>query len=115
VPWPFIIDRRFHPQLPTIHGGISMNHWKALAFASMISMVFMFGFEVAHAKPAPEPRSFVEGNQPHMEAALEHLRLARGELGQAEHNKGGWRDAAIGKTDGAIADVKRGIAFADTH
>jgi len=92
-----------------------MNYWKVLALASMTAMVFLIGFEVAHAGPAPEPLPFVQGNQPHMEAALEHLRHARAELEKAEHNKGGWRDAAIGKTDGAIVDVKRGIAFADTH
>jgi hypothetical protein len=92
-----------------------MNYWKALALTSMASMTLMLGFEVAQAKPMPSPQPFVEGNQPHMEAALDHLREARAELDKAEHNKGGWRDGAIQKTDGAIADVRRGIGFADTH
>ena len=91
-----------------------MNTWKALALTSMASMILMLGFEVAHATPQPSLPS-IEGNQPHMEAALDHLQKARAELDHAEHNKGGWRDGAIQKTDGAIADVRRGIGFADTH
>jgi hypothetical protein len=74
----------------------------------------MLGLEVAHATPQPAP-ALVEGAQPHMEAALDHLKQARAELDKAEHNKGGWREGAVQKTDGAIADVKRGMAFADTH
>jgi hypothetical protein len=33
----------------------------------------------------------------------------------AEHNKGGWRAAAIVATENAITETKKGIAFADTH
>jgi hypothetical protein len=51
-------------------------------------------------------------NQPHMTAALEHLRAARAELKMAEHNKGGWRVVAIANVDKAIADVERGMAAA---
>ena len=91
-----------------------MNYWKALALTSIASMTLMLGLQVAQAKPMPAPQPIVAG-QPHMEAALAHLREARAELDNAEHNKGGWRDAAVQKTEGAIADVRRGIAFADTH
>jgi hypothetical protein len=92
-----------------------MNTWKALALTSMASMTLMLGLEVAQAKPQPSPQPLVEGNQPRMEAALDYLQKARVELDKAEHNKGGWRDAAIQKVDGAIVEVRRGIAFADTH
>jgi len=49
-------------------------------------------------------------DQPHMRAALEHLRAARAELRMAEHNKGGWRVHAVASVDKAIADVERGMA-----
>src|SRR5260370_1296694 len=51
-------------------------------------------------------------DQPHMEAALEHLRAARAELRAALPNKGGWRDRAIANIDRAIAKTERGIASA---
>ncbi|MEW6257276.1 MAG: hypothetical protein AB1592_15085 [Pseudomonadota bacterium] len=50
--------------------------------------------------------------QPYMDAALEQLRAARASLQQAEPNKGGHREAAIGLIDQAIEQVKAGIAFA---
>jgi hypothetical protein len=53
-------------------------------------------------------------DQPHMKAALEHLRAARAELKVAEHDKGGWRVRAVRNVDQAIADVERGISF-DRH
>jgi hypothetical protein len=95
-------------------GSTKMNTWKAIALTSMASMTLMLGLEVAQAKPQPAPPTFVQG-QPHMQAALDHLVAARAELDKAEQNKGGWREAAIQKADGAIADVRRGMAFADTH
>jgi hypothetical protein len=51
-------------------------------------------------------------DQPHMRRALEHLRAARAELQEAEHNKGGWRIRAIANTDRAIAETERGMAVA---
>jgi hypothetical protein len=92
---------------------MTMNYWKPLALVSMAGMVFSFGYNAAHATTAPAPEPTVAGAQPHMEAALDHLRQARAELDKAEHNKGGWREAAVLKTDGAIADTKRGMSFAD--
>ena len=91
-----------------------MNYWKPLALVSMASMVVMAGYGAAHANPALAPQA-VQGAQPHMDAALVHLNQAKTELAAAEHNKGGWRDAAIANTDKAIADTKRGLAYADTH
>ena len=49
-------------------------------------------------------------DQPHMRRALEHLRAARAELENAEHNKGGWRIRAIENTNRAIAETERGMA-----
>ena len=47
--------------------------------------------------------------QPHMFAALQELRAARGELQVAAHDKGGHRVAAIGLIDQAIEEVREGI------
>ena len=54
-------------------------------------------------------------DQPRMQAALEHLRLARVELEKADHDKGGHRDNAIRLTNDAIAEVERGIRFDRRH
>ena len=54
----------------------------------------------------------VQADQPHMQAALEHLRAARAELRMAEHNKGGWRVRAIEHVDRAINDTELGIGHA---
>ncbi|HSY52528.1 MAG TPA: hypothetical protein VLC46_27250 [Thermoanaerobaculia bacterium] len=53
-------------------------------------------------------------DQPHMQAALEHLRLARIELEKADRDKGGHRENAFRLTKDAIAEVERGIEF-DRH
>ncbi len=52
------------------------------------------------------------GGQPHMQAALDHLRSARSELQAAESNKGGHRERAIELVDQAIGEVQAGINFA---
>lgn len=61
-------------------------------------------------------------DQPHVKAALDHLRAARAELKSAEANKSGnsedllaeqiWRVRAIANVDKAIADVEKGMTFA---
>ena len=53
--------------------------------------------------------------QPHMRAALDHLRAARAELKAASSDKGGHREAALRATDEAIKHVREGIGYADTH
>ena len=55
------------------------------------------------------------GAQPHMTAGLGLLQSARGELAAATPNKGGHREKALGLIDGAISEVRAGIAFAATH
>lgn len=57
----------------------------------------------------------VSADQPHMQAALEHLRLAKGELERADRDKGGHREAAIRFTNDAIAQCEKGINFDRRH
>jgi hypothetical protein len=59
--------------------------------------------------------SSVRADQPHMHAALDHLRAARAELNSAEQDKGGWRVRAIEHVNRAIAETERGIEFARHH
>ncbi len=54
-------------------------------------------------------------DQPHMQAALEHLRMAKVELEKADRDKGGHRANALRLTNDAIAEVERGINFDRTH
>jgi hypothetical protein len=54
-------------------------------------------------------------DQPNMAAALVALQQAKADLAKAEHNKDGWRDAAIKAVDDAISQVNRGCAFANAH
>ena len=56
--------------------------------------------------------SLIFAGQPHMQAALEHLRAARASLEKAERNKGGHRERAIELVDKAIAQVQEGMAAA---
>jgi hypothetical protein len=55
------------------------------------------------ASPAAIP------DQPHMRAALDHLREAKRSLEAANDNKGGHRLKALGDVDKAIDEVNRGI------
>ena len=63
--------------------------------------------------------AFVAGrasaDQPHTQAALEHLRAAKVELEAATPDKGGHRAKAIALTNDAIAQVERGIAYDRRH
>jgi len=53
-------------------------------------------------------------DQPHMVAALEHLKAARTELEAAEVDKGGHRVKALAAVKEAIEHVQKGIEF-DRH
>jgi len=53
--------------------------------------------------------------QPHMVAALDELRAARGELQVAAADKGGHRVRAIELVDDAIEQTRRGIDYAAAH
>jgi hypothetical protein len=54
-------------------------------------------------------------HQPHMHAALEHLRAARESLEKADPDKGGHRVKAIELVNDAIHQVEEGIAYANHH
>jgi hypothetical protein len=52
-------------------------------------------------------------DQPHMQAALDHLRNAKQNLDSATPDKGGHRKKAIEYVNAAIDEVKKGIDFAN--
>jgi hypothetical protein len=54
-------------------------------------------------------------DQPHMQAALDALKLARRELDQADSDKGGHRVKAISLVNDAINQVEKGIQFDRKH
>lgn len=54
-------------------------------------------------------------DQPHMQAALDHLNLAKIELDKALADKGGHRVAALDLTNRAITEVQAGIEYERTH
>lgn len=54
-------------------------------------------------------------DQPHMAAALEHLKQAEREIDMAESNKGGHRDKAVDYIKKAKAEVDAAIAYARAH
>jgi hypothetical protein len=58
-------------------------------------------------------RAFAD--QPHMHAALDHLRAAKQQLETAEANKGGHREKAIRLVNDAIVQVEKGIAYERAH
>ena len=57
----------------------------------------------------------MSADQPHMTAALDHLRSARHELEVADADKGGHRAKAIDLTDRAIHEVERGMEYDRRH
>jgi hypothetical protein len=90
-----------------------MNIWKAWAMVATVALIGVVGsgkLNTAHAAGATTHAVDVAG-QPNMEAALASLRQARASLVKAEHDKGGWRAAAVQSTDIAIRETERGIAF----
>ena len=54
-------------------------------------------------------------DQPHMQAALDHLRAARAELNAAAADKGGHREKAIALVNDAIGQVEKGIVYDRRH
>jgi len=96
-----------------------INPWKisTIVLAAVATLlVAKSNLPVAHADVADEPIAMgVCHDQPNMAAAAASLKSARASLDKAEHNKGGWRVAAIEATNKAIAETDRGCAFADTH
>jgi hypothetical protein len=87
---------------------LNMNLWKSIALALVAAVAFSAGNTEADA-------AGVCHDQPNMAAALGQLRGARASLAKAEHDKGGWRAAAIVASDNAIKETERGCAFDNTH
>ena len=54
-------------------------------------------------------------NQPHMQAALQHLRQAAEELQKADKDKGGHRVEALNLTQQAMNHVQAGIQYDNAH
>ncbi|HVN76383.1 MAG TPA: hypothetical protein VMT19_08710 [Thermoanaerobaculaceae bacterium] len=73
--------------------------------AMLCAVVLVAGFMVGRAAAA----------QPHMEAALDHLRAAKAQLEEAEHDKGGHRVKAIELVNEAISEVRLGMGYAARH
>jgi len=82
------------------------NIWKSIALAAVVAL------GVSISAPAFAGPCF---DQPNMARAVEDLKRARASLEAAEHNKGGWRDAAIRAADTAINEAKRGCEMANEH
>jgi hypothetical protein len=70
----------------------------ALCFCVLLVAGFLTGRAVA--------------DQPHMAAALHHLRNARAELSRADADKGGHRVAALARVGEAIGEVEAGMRYA---
>jgi hypothetical protein len=75
-----------------------------LVIALLVVTAIASGFVAGHAS----------ADQPHMQSALEHLRLAKEELLRADRDKGGHRERALRLTNDAIAEVERGVRY-DRH
>jgi hypothetical protein len=78
---------------------------RRIAAALFLTVLLAFGFVAGRAHAA----------QPHMRAALDHLRNARSQLDAAMADKGGHRAAAIRIVNDAIREVEAGIEYARTH
>jgi hypothetical protein len=93
-----------------------MNVWKPIAILATCGLVGSIGVQVASASQAHDAEPTKVGgacfDQPNMAAAKSNLESALNSLNRAEHNKGGWRDAAIQSTQNAIARTTEGCRSA---
>jgi hypothetical protein len=87
-----------------------MNLWKPIALVSTTTLFVLISCGGARSGPGVATAG---AGQPHMEAAGRHLREARQNLANAEHNKGGHRARAMELVDQAIGEVDKGIAYAE--
>ena len=82
-----------------------MNLLKPATLCAAAGLFLLLGIGTAAAGPCFD--------QPNMAAAVAKLKEARGYLERAEHNKGGWRVAALASLNQAIAETDRGCAVAN--
>jgi hypothetical protein len=87
--------------------------WKPIAVCSAAAFVIAVAAACAPAAAPAGPAAC--NNQPNMAAAVTSFQTARGWLDRAEHNKGGWLEAAKTATNNALTETIRGCQFADTH
>jgi len=74
---------------------------RSLIRVSLLTLVLVVGFVAGQLSAA----------QPQMQAALRHLRSAKGDLNRATTDKGGHRARAIELVEQAISEVEKGIAY----
>jgi hypothetical protein len=75
---------------------------RKIFIAVVLALILVGGFVAGRATAA----------QPHMFAAMDHLRLARKELNLAVADKGGHREKALELVRSAIDEVQAGIDYA---
>jgi len=75
-------------------------------FALLVLLTLVAGFVAGCASGS---------GQPHMTAALDHLRSAKSELNAAMADKGGHRVRALEIVDSAIAEVQAGMDYANNR
>ena len=95
-----------------------MNVWKPIAIVATAGLIASIGIQSAHATKPPtdqEPQTLTGPcfDQPNMAAAKSNLESALVYLQRSEHNKGGWREAAIQSTQQAIARTNEGCRQAN--
>jgi hypothetical protein len=94
-----------------------MNVWKPIALCSAAGLVLSVGLQVASAAKSAAPLPPLAGDpschgQPNMAGALSNLTASLASLRVAEHDKQGWRTAAIASTEAALAKTNQGCAMA---
>lgn len=88
---------------------MSINIWKV----STIGFAALSAALIGYAQiPSAEAGDVCKG-QPHMREARLRLREAKNQLDQADHNKKGWRVAALDATVAAIKAADEGCEEAD--
>jgi outer membrane lipoprotein-sorting protein len=91
---------------------LQMMRAKNLKIVVAISAAFALG--LIAGQQSLFTNAFAE-NQPQMQAALNNLQQAKTHLQSASHDKGGHRTKALNHTNTAIAQVRKGINYDNTH
>jgi hypothetical protein len=91
-----------------------MKKQTKILVASVLAAAMCAGLVIA-CGPAASPGTGQCNNQANMSNAVIELRQARAALDAAEHDKGGWRGAAINATNEAIRETERGCAVANSR
>ena len=82
----------------------------ALATMLVLSLALTASSNLVAQSSAPRTE-----NQPHMNAAVDHLQQAQKELEAGSSDKGGHRVKAIALVKQALDEVQRGIQYDNTH